>query len=49
MPPAPASRELGRFRGLSHPPVEIHGASLMRKYAPATTAALVQKLLAGMP
>ena len=43
------SKEIGRILGLSHRTVEIHRASLMRKYGTSTTAALVQKLLAGMP
>lgn len=43
------SKEIGRILGLSHRTVEIHRAGLMRKYGTATTAALVQKLLAGMP
>jgi len=40
------SKEIGRALGISHRTVEIHRARLMRKYAAATTAALVQKLLA---
>ncbi len=43
------SKEIARALGLSHRTVEVHRASLMRKYQTATTAALVQKLLAGMP
>ncbi|SIR32050.1 LuxR C-terminal-related transcriptional regulator [Pseudacidovorax sp. RU35E] len=41
------SKEIGRALGISHRTVEIHRARLMRKYAAATTAELVQKLLAG--
>ena len=40
------SKEIGRVLGISHRTVEIHRARQMRKYAAATTAALVQKLLA---
>ncbi len=40
------SKEMGRALGISHRTVEIHRARLMRKYAAATTAELVQKLLA---
>lgn len=41
------SKEIARRLGLSHRTVEIHRANLMRKYQTGTTAALVQKLLAG--
>jgi len=41
------SKEIGRALGISHRTVEIHRARLMRKYRAATTAELVQKLLAG--
>ncbi|VWX62799.1 PAS domain S-box-containing protein [Burkholderiales bacterium 8X] len=41
------SKEIGRTLGISHRTVEIHRARLMRKYAAATTAELVQKLMAG--
>lgn len=41
------SKEIGRQLGISHRTVELHRARLMRKYAAATTAELVQKLLAG--
>lgn len=41
------SKEIGRTLGISHRTVEIHRARLMRKYAAATTAELVQKLIAG--
>ncbi|WP_295529399.1 LuxR C-terminal-related transcriptional regulator [uncultured Pseudacidovorax sp.] len=41
------SKEIGRVLAISHRTVEIHRARLMRKYAAATTAELVQKLLAG--
>jgi PAS domain S-box-containing protein len=40
------SKEIGRALGISHRTVEIHRARLMRKYAAATTAELVQKLIA---
>ena len=41
------SKEIGRALAISHRTVEIHRARLMRKYAAATTAELVQKLIAG--
>ncbi len=41
------SKEIGRVLGISHRTVELHRARLMRKYAAATTAELVQKLMAG--
>ena len=41
------SKEIGKALGISHRTVEIHRARLMRKYSAATTAELVQKLLAG--
>ena len=41
------SKEIGRELGISHRTVEIYRARLMRKYAAATTAELVQKLLMG--
>ena len=41
------SKEIGRALDISHRTVEIHRARLMRKYAAATTAELVQKLMAG--
>jgi PAS domain S-box-containing protein len=41
------SKEIGKALGISHRTVEIHRARLMRKYAAATTAELVQKLIAG--
>jgi PAS domain S-box-containing protein len=41
------SKEIGRALGISHRTVEIHRARLMRKYSAATTAELVQKLIAG--
>jgi len=41
------SKEIGRALGISHRTVEIHRARLMRKYSAATSAALVQKLMAG--
>jgi PAS domain S-box-containing protein len=40
------SKEIGRALGISHRTVEIHRARLMRKYVAATTAELVQKLIA---
>jgi PAS domain S-box-containing protein len=40
------SKEIGRVLGISHRTVELHRARLMRKYAAATTAELVQKLMA---
>jgi PAS domain S-box-containing protein len=40
------SKEIGRALDISHRTVEIHRARLMRKYAAATTAELVQKLIA---
>ncbi|AMM25916.1 helix-turn-helix transcriptional regulator [Variovorax sp. PAMC 28711] len=40
------SKEIGRALGISHRTVELHRARLMRKYTAATTAELVQKLLA---
>ena len=43
------SKEIARALGLSHRTVEVHRASLMRKYGTGTTAALVQKLMAGSP
>ena len=41
------SKEIGREFGISHRTVELHRARLMRKYRAATTAELVQKLIAG--
>jgi len=41
------SKEIGKALGISHRTVELHRARLMRKYAAATTAELVQKLIAG--
>jgi PAS domain S-box-containing protein len=41
------SKEIGKVLAISHRTVEIHRARLMRKYAAATTAELVQKLIAG--
>jgi PAS domain S-box-containing protein len=41
------SKEIGRVLGISHRTVELHRARLMRKYAAATTAELVQKLMTG--
>lgn len=41
------SKEIGRELGISHRTVELHRARLMRKYRAATTAELVQKLIAG--
>lgn len=41
------SKEIGKALGISHRTVEIHRAKLMRKYTAATTAELVQKLIAG--
>jgi len=41
------SKEIGKVLGISHRTVEIHRARLMRKYSAATTAELVQKLIAG--
>ena len=41
------SKEIGRALAISHRTVELHRARLMRKYAAATTAELVQKLIAG--
>lgn len=41
------SKEIGRALDISHRTVEIHRARLMRKYSAATSAALVQKLMAG--
>ena len=41
------SKEIGKALGISHRTVEIHRARLMRKYSAATTAELVQKLIAG--
>jgi len=41
------SKEIGRVLAISHRTVEIHRARLMRKYTAATTAELVQKLIAG--
>ena len=41
------SKEIGKALDISHRTVEIHRARLMRKYAAATTAELVQKLIAG--
>ena len=41
------SKEIGKALGISHRTVEIHRARLMRKYAAATTADLVQKLISG--
>lgn len=41
------SKEIGKALAISHRTVEIHRARLMRKYRAATTAELVQKLIAG--
>lgn len=41
------SKEIGRSLGLSHRTVDIYRAKLLRKYGAATTAELVQKLVAG--
>jgi len=41
------SKEIGRVLAISHRTVELHRARLMRKYGAATTAELVQKLMAG--
>lgn len=41
------SKQIGKQLAISHRTVELHRARLMRKYAAATTAELVQKLLAG--
>lgn len=41
------SKQIGRQLAISHRTVELHRARLMRKYAAATTAELVQKLMAG--
>jgi DNA-binding CsgD family transcriptional regulator len=41
------SKEIGKALEISHRTVEIYRARLMRKYAAATTAELVQKLMAG--
>ena len=41
------SKEIGKALQISHRTVEIHRARLMRKYTAATTAELVQKLIAG--
>lgn len=41
------SKEIGKALGISHRTVELHRARLMRKYSAATTAELVQKLIAG--
>lgn len=41
------SKQIGKELGISHRTVELHRARLMRKYAAATTAELVQKLMAG--
>ena len=41
------SKQIGKQLGISHRTVELHRARLMRKYAAATTAELVQKLMAG--
>ena len=41
------SKQIGRQLEISHRTVELHRARLMRKYAAATTAELVQKLMAG--
>ena len=41
------SKEIGKALVISHRTVEIYRARLMRKYAAATTAELVQKLMAG--
>lgn len=43
------SKEIGRVLGISHRTVEIHRASLMRKYQASTTADLVHKLVGGLP
>lgn len=40
------SKEIGKQLAISHRTVELHRARLMRKYSAATTAELVQKLLA---
>ena len=42
------SKEIGRELGLSHRTVEVHRASLIRKYQASTTADLVHKLLGGL-
>lgn len=39
------SKEIGKTLGISHRTVEIYRARLMRKYAAATTADLVRKLV----
>lgn len=41
------SKEIGRALGISHRTVEIYRARLMGKFKASTTAALVQKLMAG--
>ena len=41
------SKEIGRCLDISHRTVEIYRARLMRKYGAESSAALVQKLLAG--
>ncbi len=41
------SKEIGRALDISHRTVEIYRARLMRKYKAATTADLVQRLMAG--
>ena len=41
------SKEIGKALAISHRTVEIHRARLMRKFTAATTAELVQKLIAG--
>jgi DNA-binding CsgD family transcriptional regulator len=40
------SKQIGRQLGISHRTVELHRARLMRKYSAATTAELVNKLMA---
>jgi PAS domain S-box-containing protein len=41
------SMQIGKALGISHRTVELHRARLLRKYTAATTAELVQKLMAG--
>lgn len=41
------SKQIGRVLGISHRTVDIYRARLMRKFKAATTAELVQRLLAG--
>lgn len=40
------SKQIGKVLAISHRTVELHRARLMRKYSAATTAELVQKLIA---